>query len=79
MASESSPISMLEKIKFLEEHNRLKDIIMKLQEEKIEHLERKINELENKNNKNKNNTIKNIPSDKIILHVIINLKKVYII
>ena len=38
---------------------------MKLQEEKIQNLERKINELENKN-KNDNNIIKNIPSDKTI-------------
>ena len=66
MASDSSQISILEeKIKFLEEQNRLKDIIMKLQEEKIQNLEKKINELENKND-NKNNIIKNIPSDKMI-------------
>ena len=65
----SSQISILEeKINFLVEQNRLKDIIMKYQEEKIEFLEKKIKELETKNNVEikTEKSIKKIPSGNTI-------------
>ena len=70
----SSQIKILEeKIKFLEEQNRLKDVIIKFQEEKIQNLEQKINEFGLKNT----NSIKSISNNILNLNLEIkDIKKI---
>ena len=63
-----------EKIRHLEEENKLKNKIIQLSEQKIKYLEEKIKQLENSDN-NLINSIKNLPINPKFIYMLYNGKK----